>query len=111
MWTSHALADDERLNRDDAKKVMRRAFKMLRPYRAEVIVAVLVMVGWTAASLGGPFLIRYGIDKGLNPKHFHAAALDRAAIGYACVAVAALLLARLQILHVTRVGEKSSCFR
>jgi len=106
MWGGLGLTDDERLNRADAGRVMRRAFKMLRPYRGEVILAVVVMVGWTSASLAGPYLIRYGIDNGLRLKHPDGGALDRAAIGYAFVAVAALVLARLQIMKVTQVGEK-----
>src|ERR671935_540056 len=41
-----------------------------------------------------------------RPHHHSAAALNRAAIGYAFVAVAALLLSRAQLLLVTRVGEQ-----
>jgi ATP-binding cassette, subfamily B, bacterial len=106
MWGSMAIEEGDKLDRTEARKVMRRAFRMLRPYRAEVIIALVVMVAWTAASVSGPLLIRYGIDKGLNLKHPNGGALDRAAVGYALVAVAALIFARLQILMVTRVGEK-----
>ncbi|MBA3655018.1 MAG: ABC transporter ATP-binding protein [Actinobacteria bacterium] len=105
-WSGHAVSEDEKLDRREAQQVLRRAFRMLRPYRREVVIAVLVMVGFTAATVGGPAIVRYGIDNGLRPGHQHPGALNRAAIGYACVALVSLWLARTQILLVTRVGEK-----
>jgi ATP-binding cassette subfamily B protein len=105
-WSGHAVSEDEKLDRREAQKVLRRAFRLLRPYRGEVALAVTVMVGFTAATVAGPALVRYGVDHGLRPGHRDAGALNRAAIGYACVAFAALVLSRTQILVVTRVGEK-----
>jgi ATP-binding cassette subfamily B protein len=103
-WSGHALAEDEKLVRAETGRVLRRAFGLLRPYRAEVIFAVVVMVLFTTATVAGPALVRYGVDKGLKPHK--AGPLNRAAIGYMCVALSALVLARSQILLVTRVGEK-----
>lgn len=77
---------------------------MLRPHRLEVFFAVLVMVGFTAATVAGPAVIRWGVDHGLTPRKSHE--LNRAVIGYVCVAITALVLSRAQILLVTRVGEK-----
>ncbi|MDQ1401905.1 MAG: hypothetical protein QOG03_221 [Actinomycetota bacterium] len=106
-WGAGAAVDDEeKLTAAEARRVMRRALRMLRPYRREVIVAGVVMVLSTLAILAGPALVRYGIDHGLDPKHPDGAALDRAAIAFLFVAVAALILSRIQILMVTRVGEK-----
>jgi ATP-binding cassette subfamily B protein len=99
-----AVSEEDKLTREQARHVVRRAFSMLRPYRWEVISAFAVMLGSTAAILAGPWLVRYGIDQGLRKRH--PAALDRAALGYLFVAVAALVLARAQILLVTRLGEK-----
>jgi ATP-binding cassette subfamily B protein len=99
-----AVSEEDKLTREQARHVVRRAFSMLRPYRVEVIAAFAVMLGSTAAILAGPWLVRYGIDEGLRKRH--AGALDRAAIGYLFVAVAALVLSRAQILFVTRLGEK-----
>lgn len=99
-----AVAEEDKLTRDEARHVMRRAFSMLRPYRWEVISAVAVMIGSTAAVLAGPALVRYGIDHGLRKRD--AGAVNSAAIGYLLVAIAALVFARLQILLVTRLGEK-----
>ena len=102
----HAVGEEDKLSAEEAKHVIRRAFRMLRPYRREVVIAVVVMVASTAAILAGPALVRYGIDHGLTAKPPSPRRLNMAAAGYVVVAVAALVLARTQILLVTRVGEK-----
>ena len=99
-----AVSEEDKLTREQARHVISRAFSMLRPYRREVLVSLVVMIGSTAAILAGPALVRYGIDEGLRKGR--RAAVDRAALGYLFVAVAALVLARAQILLVTRLGEK-----
>src|SRR5581483_6339651 len=64
-WMRGAAVDeDDKLSAEEARRVMRRAFRMLRPYRLEVAVAVVVMVVWTLCTLAGPFLLRYAIDHG-----------------------------------------------
>ncbi|MEY2567040.1 MAG: ATP-binding cassette, subfamily bacterial [Actinomycetota bacterium] len=99
-----AVSEEDKLTREQARHVMRRAVSMLRPYKWECVSAVLVMLGSTAAVLAGPALVRYGIDQGLRARH--GSAIDRAAIGYLVVSIAALVFSRLQILFVTRLGEK-----
>lgn len=99
-----AVADEDKLSREEARHVISRAFSMLRNYRLEVLTALVVMLGSTAALLAGPALVRYGIDEGVRKRN--GGAIDRAALGYLGVAVAALLLGRAQILVVTRLGEK-----
>ena len=99
-----AVSEEDKLTREQARHVLRRAFSMLRPYRWEVVSAFAVMLGSTAAILAGPALVRYGIDEGL--RHKRPEAINGAAIGYLVVAVLALVLSRAQILLVTRLGEK-----
>lgn len=103
-WGDHGIDEDDRLGRGEAKQVMRRALRMLRPYRREVIVSIIVLLASTLAVLAGPAIVRYGIDHGLRKRD--ADALNLAAVLYGTVSVAALVLARAQILLVTRVGEK-----
>jgi ATP-binding cassette subfamily B protein len=101
-----AVAEEDKLTRDEARHVVRRAFRMLRPYKWEAIGAVAVMILSTAAVLSGPALVRYGIDHGLAARPRDPSALNKAAIGYVIVAFAALFLTRSQIMLVTRLGEK-----
>jgi ATP-binding cassette, subfamily B, bacterial len=98
-----AMEEDEKLDAKQARQVVRRAFRMLKPYKKQVILSAVVMVLFTASSLAGPLLVRYGIDQGLRDRD--RGALDLAVIGYGITAVAALVLSRAQILIVTRVGE------
>jgi ATP-binding cassette subfamily B protein len=100
-WMRQGVTEEDKLSRGEAGQVLRRAFRMIRPYRRWVIAAVVVMMGSTAAILAGPQLVRYGIDKGRH----HAWAVDRAAGGYLIVAVIALVLSRAQIILISRVGE------
>jgi ATP-binding cassette, subfamily B, bacterial len=98
-----AMEEDEKLDAKQARQVVRRAFRMLKPYKKQVVLSAVVMVLFTASSLAGPLLVRYGIDQGLRDRD--RGALDLAVIGYGITAVAALVLSRAQILIVTRVGE------
>jgi len=107
-WMHIGVDEEDRLSAKDARKVVRRAFRMLRPYRRQVIVASFVMVAFTLATLAGPFLVRYGTDVGLGGGDLDNAdrgALYTAVAFYLVVAIAALVLARVQIQLVTRVGE------
>jgi ATP-binding cassette subfamily B protein len=101
-----AVAEEDKLTRDEARHVIRRAFRMLRPYRWEAVAGIGVILASTAAVLAGPALVRYGIDHGLVARPRDPGALNRAAIAYVVVAVAALVLTRMQVLLITRLGEK-----
>ena len=94
---------DERIDRDEARRVLRRLARLLRPQRRAVAGAVAVMTVQTACLLAGPLLVRWGIDQGI--RGHQGRALDRSAIAYVGVAVLALVLGRLSIMIVARIGE------
>ncbi|MFP5256297.1 MAG: ABC transporter ATP-binding protein [Acidimicrobiia bacterium] len=95
--------ESERLDADAAKHVLRRAFAMLRPYRRDMAVALAMVVLWTATTLAGPFLVRYGIDQGI--KAGDPGALDSAVAGYVLVALVSYVTFRFQVLLISRIGE------
>lgn len=102
------IEDEDKLSAEEALGVIRRAMRMLRPYRRRVIVAGIAMVGFTLATLSGPLLVRYGTDVGLGEGNLERAdrgALYSAVVAYLVVACIAVILARVQILLVTEVGE------
>jgi ATP-binding cassette, subfamily B, bacterial len=109
----HAI--EQTLSRRDASQVLRRLVQVLRPYRAHIGVAVLLLIGQTACLLAGPALVRYGIDNGL--REGDSGALNMAALVYLFAAIAGLFFGRAVILMVARVGEaflrdlRSSVFR
>ncbi|HEX6311189.1 MAG TPA: ABC transporter ATP-binding protein [Acidimicrobiia bacterium] len=98
-----AHAVEEKLSRDDARRVMRRLARLLRPRRREIGFALFLLVAQTACLLAGPALVRYGIDHGLEDGN--AANLNRAAVTYLVLAFVGAALGRAVIKAVARVGE------
>ena len=98
---------EETLSRDEASRVVRRLFRMLRPQRARIVVATLVLMAQAAVLLAGPLLVRHGIDAGLpNAKHGgDAGALDLSVVIYLVLALVGLVLGRFAIILVARIGE------
>ena len=107
MWNTGGwmpgIDDDERLDARAARRVVRRTFRLLRPYRRSVVLTLFVMVLATAPFIGGPLVVKYAIDNGL--RRHDGAALDYAALAYVALAVAGFVFGRLQIWLVARVGE------
>jgi ATP-binding cassette subfamily B protein len=103
MWGEVGVAEEEQLDARQAKQVLRRAGRMLRPYRREVLMAGVMILLWTASILAGPFFVKYGIDQGIS--NGDARALNIAVIGYVVVAVASYFVYRVQVMIIGRVGE------
>ena len=104
MWNSYAVEDEDKLEKGEAGNLLRRAFRMLRPYRRDVLKCVGVLILWTVATVSGPAAIRYGVDHGIRAGD--AAALNRAAVLFAISAGAVFVLSRLQILLINSIGER-----
>src|SRR5713101_7565945 len=102
-WGSGAVSEDEKLSPREARRVVRRSVRMLRPYKWVAIAALVTLFVYTLAILAGPQLVRYGIDHGL--RRHDGAALDAAAIGFLVSAIVAVILGRWSVLLITRVGE------
>ena len=104
MIGTNAVDDDTKLDRAAANRVLRRLGVMLAPYRRQIIVATVVLIGQTACLLAGPALVRAGVDQGLVARD--GAALNRIAVIYLVVAMLGLALGRLVIWLVSRTGER-----
>ncbi|HVT77054.1 MAG TPA: ABC transporter ATP-binding protein [Acidimicrobiales bacterium] len=102
MWGGHAVEEDEKLKAGEGRQLMRRALRMLRPYRAQVLLTVAVLIMWTLATVAGPWIIGHGVDALV---HRNVGKLDRAAAMFAVDALAVALLSRTQILLINRIGE------
>ncbi len=103
MWMQGGVDDEARLDAEAARKVLRRIGTMLRPYRRQCAVALAMVIAWTATTLAGPLLVRYGIDHGLKPRD--PGALDLAVAGYVAVAAVSYVAYRYQVLLISRLGE------
>src|SRR5947209_8045759 len=112
-WLSpSALDEEDRLDRQAAAQVMRRALRHLRPYRLEMLLGLVAMCAATACLVAPPLLFALVVDRvstGLaHPaaRHHEATYIDHIGIVLLLVAVGAWILSRAQIVIVTRVGEK-----
>jgi ATP-binding cassette, subfamily B, bacterial len=103
MWMGAGVSDDDKLDRVEARRVVRRTFRLLRPQTRRVVGALSMVVLWTCTVLAGPLLVRFGIDHGINDRD--AGALNAAVAGYVVVAVLAYVTNRSQISLISRVGE------
>lgn len=104
MINSNPVAEETKLDRATATQVLRRLGAMLRPYRRQIVLAVVVLVAQTACLLAGPALVRAGVDQGLLAHDGDA--LNRIAIAYLVVAALGLVLGRVVIWLVSRTGER-----
>jgi ATP-binding cassette subfamily B protein len=103
MWGEVGTAEEDQLDADQARRVLRRSMRMLRPYRRQVALASVLIVLWTGSILAGPFFVKYGIDQGISQGD--ARALNIAVIGYVVVAILSYFVFRAQVMIVGRVGE------
>jgi ATP-binding cassette subfamily B protein len=102
-WGTGAVRDEEKLTSSQARQVVRRSVRMLRPYRRLAVLALAALTVYTLAMLAGPLMVRLGIDGGLLAHD--GTVLDAAVIGYFIAAIVAVVLGRTQIRLITTVGE------
>ncbi|MEX2659842.1 MAG: ABC transporter ATP-binding protein [Acidimicrobiales bacterium] len=98
-----AVGVDEALDADEAKKVLGRAWRRLSPYRRLVAAGAVLSVLWTGTIVAGPFLVRYGIDRGLRQDD--AGALNLAIAVFLGVTVLSYITYRAVIITINQVGE------
>ena len=103
MWMASGVSEEDKLDRVATRRVLRRTAQLLRPQARRVAAALAMVVLWTGTVLAGPFLVRYGIDHGINEGN--AGALNAAVVGYVVVAILAYVTNRIQITLISRVGE------
>ena len=84
--------------------VRRRTVAFLRPYRREIAVAGLGIVGATLVAIAGPLLVRYAIDHGIGAHD--VGIVDAVALVYLALVVVRPLLERAIVLSAARAGER-----
>ena len=84
--------------------VRRRVGAMLRPYRRQIGLAALGIVGTTGVTIAAPLLLAYAIDSGVRKHDFGP--VNRAALIYLGLALVRPLLERLIVLSSARAGER-----
>ena len=103
MWHGVGVDPKDRLTRDDASQVLRRAARLARPYRRTTLAAVAFVAMATSTTIAGPLLVRFGIDTGIRTSD--RSALGIAVAGYGLVVVLAYIGSRRQYVLINRAGE------
>jgi ATP-binding cassette, subfamily B, bacterial len=97
------VSEEDKLDAEQAKHVLRRAGQMTRPYRGKVWLSVVFIMLYTSSILAGPYLVKWAIDSGLTDGDV---GVLNVAIGlYVVVAIVAYWAQRGAILTLAKVGE------
>lgn len=103
MWMGAGVDEDDRLDRDAAKTILRRTYRMLRPHRRRMVVAGILAALFTMGTLAGPLLVRTGIDDGI--KVGDRSVINQVVVAYVVVAVLSYFVYRAQVVSISRIGE------
>ena len=103
MWGGVGVDPNDRLTRDDAGQVLRRAARLARPYWRTAFAAVGFVALATSTTIVGPLLVRFGIDTGIRTAD--RSALGIAVAGFAIAVVLAYIGSRRQYVLINRAGE------
>ncbi|MFM1752569.1 MAG: hypothetical protein RL119_1531 [Actinomycetota bacterium] len=103
MWAISAISDEEKLDRVETGRVLKRAYGMARSQRRLIIRALGYIVISTLVTLAGPTIVRFAIDNGI--KDADTRALNLMVVLYVMVTVIGYVVARLQFIAINRAGE------
>jgi len=103
MQAMGAIADEDKLDAEERKQVLRRAGRMALPFKKTIIGALAFTALSTFGVVMGPVLLGYGIDNGITPGD--TTVLRNTVIFYLGLTVLAYFSARQQFILINRAGE------
>jgi ATP-binding cassette subfamily B protein len=103
MWGLSAVSEEDRLDRVQTLKVLRRAYSMAHSQRRLILSSLAFVFVGTLVTLAGPTLVRFAIDNGIKVKD--GSALNRVVVLYVIVTVIGYISGRLQYITINRAGE------
>lgn len=103
-WSEfHGVDDESRPTYRQARTVLGRVLRWLRPRRGSLLVIVALTLTIGLLQLAGPQIVRLGIDRGVRRSDIGY--LRGAAGIYLLVAIIMLVVSRAQLIAVNQVGE------
>ncbi len=102
--TANNYHEEEILGKAYDGRLMRRLLKYARPYRTQLIAAVLLLLGGSLLQLLLPIMVQIGIDRYLFVGDING--LTRIVLAYAGILLAAFILQYLQMYITMAVGQK-----
>jgi ATP-binding cassette, subfamily B, bacterial len=103
MRVMGAVDDEDKLDADEAKKVLRRAGRMALPFKKTIAGALVFTALSTLGVVLGPVILRWGIDHGIEPAD--RTVLRNAVLVFLGITVMAYVAARQQFILINRAGE------
>src|SRR6056297_973678 len=103
MRVMGAIEEDDKLDADEAKKVLRRAGRMALPFKKTIAGALVFTALSTLGIVLGPVILRWGIDRGIEPGD--TTVLRNAVLVFFGITVMAYFAARQQFILINRAGE------
>ncbi len=103
MRVMGAVDDEDKLDAEEAKKVLRRAGRMALPFRKTIAGALVFTALSTLGIVLGPVILRWGIDNGIEPGD--RTVLRNAVVVFFGITVMAYFAARQQFILINRAGE------
>ena len=98
-----AIADEDKLDADAAKKVLRRAARMALPFKKTIIGALCFTALSTFGVVLGPVILGWAINHGITPKN--STVLRNAVIFFVIVTGVSYVAARRQFVLINKAGE------
>jgi ATP-binding cassette, subfamily B, bacterial len=98
-----AVAEEDKLDAEEAKRVLRRAGRMALPFKKTIMGALAFTALSTLGVVLGPVILGYAIDNGLTPRD--SGVLRNAVIFYVVLTIVAYFAARQQYILINRAGE------
>lgn len=107
MWAASALSDEDRLDREETSRVLRRSIEFAMPYKRFVYSAMGFVTITTICTVAGPLLVKYATDEGLGggTGAGNVSALNTAIVAYVVVVIINYLAGRQQYLAINNAGE------
>ena len=103
MWGLSAVSEEDRLDRVQTLRVLRRAYSMARSQRRLILSSLAFVLIGTMVTLAGPTLVRFAIDHGIKAKD--GSALNKVVVLYVIVTIIGYLSGRMQYITINRAGE------
>jgi ATP-binding cassette subfamily B protein len=103
VWGAAAVSDEDRLDRAETARVLRRSLELAQPHRRWIVAALGYVTVSTMCTVAGPLLVKFATDHGFGGGS--ARALDGAVIAYCAVVVLNYIVGRQQFMAINIAGE------
>jgi ATP-binding cassette subfamily B protein len=103
MGMGGAVAEEDRLDRSETGRVLRRSLEFAQPYKRWIWLALAYVTAATSCTVAGPLIVAFATDHGLSRKN--VTVLNTSIVVYCVVVAINYVVGRLQYLAINNAGE------